>query len=83
MNGLQEISEKSVNNPHDAAFKSAFKKLTVAWGFFQSYLPERIRRNIDFDSLEIRDGSYVDEKLKEKHSDIVYKAKFRNSDAFL
>ncbi|MEE4354964.1 MAG: Rpn family recombination-promoting nuclease/putative transposase [Desulfococcaceae bacterium] len=83
MGELQEIFEKSVNNPHDAAFKSAFKKLAVARVFFESYLPERIRRNIDFDSLEITDGSYVDEKLRDRHSDIVYKTKLKGADALL
>ena len=59
MNELQEIFEKSVNSPHNAAFMWAFKKIPVAQGFFQTWLPESIRKHIDFDSLEITDGSYT------------------------
>ena len=75
--------EKSVNNPHDAAFKSAFQKRELAESFFRNYLPERIRRHIDFTHLEITNKSYVDEKLREKHSDIVYKTKINGQPAFL
>ncbi|MGE0082881.1 MAG: Rpn family recombination-promoting nuclease/putative transposase [Desulfococcaceae bacterium] len=77
MNDLQTIFEQSVNNPHDAAFKSAFQKKDVAVSFFQNYLPEEIRRHTDFDSLEITDRSYVDEKLRDRHSDIVYRTKIK------
>ena len=83
MNELQEIFEKSVNSPHNAAFTAAFRKILVARGFFESYLPDRIRRHIDFDHLEITDGTYVDEKLRDKHSDIVYRTKIKGRDAFL
>ncbi|MEZ4526181.1 MAG: Rpn family recombination-promoting nuclease/putative transposase [Desulfobacterales bacterium] len=83
MSDLQEIFEKSVNNPHNAAFTAAFRKILVARGFFESYFSENIRKHIDFDSLEITDGSYVDEKLRDKHSDIVYRTKIKGLDAFL
>ena len=83
MSDLKEIFEKSVNSPHNAAFMWAFKKIPVAQGFFQTWLPESIRKHIDFDSLEITDGSYVDEKLRDRHSDIVYKTKIKGRDAFL
>lgn len=76
-------SEKSVKNPHDAAFKAAFRKKELAADFFRTYLPENIRRHIDFDSLEITEGCYVDEKLRDQHSDIVYKTKIRGMEVFL
>ncbi|MDM8538136.1 Rpn family recombination-promoting nuclease/putative transposase [Desulfobacterales bacterium HSG17] len=75
--------EKLVNNPHDAAFKAAFEKILVAKKFFQTYFPEEIVKLIDFEHLELGNKSYVDEKLREKHSDVIYKTKFKDSDAFL
>ncbi|QTA78088.1 Putative transposase, RpnA/YhgA-like and DUF4351 [Desulfonema limicola] len=83
MTELSDEFEKSVNNPHDAAFKSAFKKILVAKRFFQTYFPENIVKHINFNHLELGNKSYVDEKLREKHSDIIYKTKFKESDAFL
>jgi hypothetical protein len=75
--------KESINNPHDAAFKSAFKKQELARNFFENYLPKKILRHIDLDCLEIVDNSYVDEKLKEKYSDIVYKTRIKGKPAFL
>ena len=83
MNSTENNSWKSINNPHDAAFKSAFQKKEVALSFFQNYFPQEIRQHIDFNHLELGNKTYVDEKLREKHSDIIYKTKLKGSDAFL
>jgi predicted transposase/invertase (TIGR01784 family) len=83
MSFTENNSGKSVNNPHDAALKSAFQKKEVALSFFQNYLPEKIRKCIDFDHLELGNKSYVDEKLRDKHSDIIYKTRIKNTTAFL
>ena len=75
--------EQTVNNPHDAVFRSSFRDLEVAENFFRYCLPEKLRKHIDFKTLEITDGTYVDEKLKDRHSDIVYKIKIQGFPAFL
>ncbi len=72
-----------VANHHDAAFKSAFQKKELAHNFFKNYLPENIIKHINLNNLELVNKSYVDEKLKERHSDIVYKTKIRGKAAFL
>jgi len=68
---------------HDAAFKAAFQKRELAKRFFQICFPEKIVRQIDFRYLKLANRSYVDEKLKDKHSDIVYQTKIRGKTAFL
>ncbi len=35
--------DKPVKNPHDAAFKSAFRKIDLARSFFRHFLPTRFR----------------------------------------
>jgi len=70
-------------SPHDAAFKSAFQRKELACDFFRHYLPENIAKHINFDRLELVNKSYVDEKLKEKHSDIVYKTEISGKTALL
>ncbi|MDM8537933.1 Rpn family recombination-promoting nuclease/putative transposase [Desulfobacterales bacterium HSG17] len=83
MSSIETEFEKSVNTPHDAIIKAILEKIELAKSFFQTYFPKEIVKNIDFDRLELSNKSYVDEKLKEKHSDIVYKTKFKGLDAFL
>ncbi len=83
MSSIETEFEKSVKTPHDAIIKAILEKIELAKSFFQTYFPEEIVKHIDFDRLELTNKSYVDEKLKEKHSDIVYKTKFKGIDTFL
>ncbi|GBC63465.1 DUF4351 domain-containing protein [Desulfonema ishimotonii] len=72
-----------MNNPHDIAFKTAFRRKDLAISFFRHYLPEEIVRDTDFGTLELINGSYVDEAFAESHSDIVYRVRLRGKDVFL
>ena len=83
MSSIGEHFAKSPGSPHDAAFKAAFQKRELAKSFFQHYFPEKIVRQIDFRHLKLANRSYVDEKLKDKHSDIFYQTKIRGKNAFL
>ncbi len=76
-------SEKTAATPHDAAFKAAFQKKALAKSFFRHYFPERIVSRIDFRYLKLSNRSYVDEKFREMHSDIVYQTRIRGSITFL
>jgi len=78
-----EQQEVRIHNPHDAAFKSAFQKKEIAESFFKKFLPEAFNRHIEYESLKIENKSYVDENFKEKHSDIVYRAKIKGKTGFL
>jgi len=79
-----EKEEKNgIASPHDAAFKSAFQRKELACDLFKNYLPENIVKYTDMNQLELVNKSYVDERLKEKHSDIVYKTEIRGKTAFL
>jgi predicted transposase/invertase (TIGR01784 family) len=79
----KKISEFEIYSPHDAAFKSAFQKKYLVRNLIRSYLPEDITKHVDFRSLSLVNKSYVDEKLREKHSDIVYRTRIRGMTAFL
>ena len=83
MSRISKIFEKWIGSVHDAAFKAAFQKRELAKRFFQIAFPEKIVRQIDFRYLKLANRSYVDEKLKDKHSDIVYQTKIRGKTAFL
>ena len=83
MNPSNPDNETAPASPHDAAFKAAFQKRKVAEAFFRKYFPEAVARQIDFRRLKLRNRSYVDERLREKHSDIVYETRIRGKRAFL
>lgn len=61
-----------VKNPHDATFKKAMKEKSVAKDIIQHNLPEEILKDLDLDTLELLDGSFVSEKLQERFTDVLY-----------
>ena len=64
----KEKNEQIVYNPHDAVFRATFRDLKAAKNYFRHHLPKELTRHIDFRTLKIMDGTYVDEKLKDRHS---------------
>ena len=83
MNFVKDVFEKQVNNPRDAAFKAAFQRREVAESFFRGYLPRKVVELVDLTNLDMRSGSCVDEKPRNRHSDIVYRTRIEDADAFL
>ncbi len=69
-----------INAVHDKTFKNVMKDLRVAQDFFKQYLPEKITSLLDLNSLLLCANSYVDEKLNELRSDILYQVNFKESD---
>ncbi|EBY8644299.1 Rpn family recombination-promoting nuclease/putative transposase [Salmonella enterica subsp. enterica] len=60
---------------HDPLFKLFLREPETARDFLEAHLPEDIRSLVHLDTLRLESGSYVDEELKELHSDILYSVK--------
>jgi len=67
-----------IHNPHDKFFKTSMSNLQVARSFFEEHLPVSIKEYLDFDTLELEPGSYIDRTLQFSESDVLYKVKFRD-----
>ena len=61
---------------HDRVFRSLMGKPKVAQEFFNSYLPVRIKDQVDIDSIKLQKESYIDDKLKMQITDLLYAADF-------
>lgn len=73
----------STPNPHDALFKATFSQPEHAAGEIRAVLPPAISARIDFTALTLRPGSFVDDALKERHSDVLYSAPVAGRDALI
>jgi len=60
-----------IRTPHDALFKTTFGLPEHAAGELRAVLPAALSRHIDFSTLARRPGSFVDEALSERHSDLL------------
>lgn len=61
-----------IQNSHDKMFKETFSKIEVAKDFINNYLPQSILNIIDIDTLEPEKDSFIDERLNEVFSDLLF-----------
>ena len=58
--------------PHDALFKATFSQVERAAEELRWALPPELVAQIDFESLALEPGSFVDDALREQHTDLLY-----------
>ena len=77
-------SKKSKNNklsqPHARTFTFFFKEKETAISMLQGYLPEKIKKKLNFKSLKISKDSFIDKKLKNYFADLLYEIKLKSGE---
>ncbi len=69
---------QKIHSPHDRFFRASFKDKKTAIKFFQAYFPKELLEAIDFSALSLDTTTFVDEKLEEYRSDLLYQVKLRS-----
>ena len=69
--------------PHDALFKSAFREADAAASLLRALLPPSFAAQIDASNLTLEPGSFVDEALRERHSDLLYSCLLNGSEVLI
>ncbi|HSK03807.1 MAG TPA: Rpn family recombination-promoting nuclease/putative transposase, partial [Kofleriaceae bacterium] len=59
------LATRMIPNPHDALFKAVLSKPEHARGVLRAVLPPALAEALDWQSLTLRPGSFVDLALKE------------------
>jgi hypothetical protein len=62
------------SQPHDTIFKAAFEHPVHAAGLFRDLLPNSLTDALDWDTLALEPGSFVDPSLIKSHSDLLFSA---------
>lgn len=58
--------------PHDALFKAAFSQVELAAEELRHVLPSALLARMDLAQLSLEAGSFVDDSLRERHTDLLY-----------
>jgi len=72
-----------IASPHDLLFKEAFSRLDAARSFLESAIAPALSREIDWTTLALRPGSFVDPDLRAQSSDLLYAATLRGEPLLL
>ncbi len=65
--------------PHDALFKGIFSEPEVAAAELRSVLPRALAERIDWASLALQPGSFVDEELERRETGLLFEARVRGA----
>jgi predicted transposase YdaD len=68
------------NTPHDRLFKSVFSEPKNAVAHFAACLPPALVAALDLSKAQHMPGSWVDESLREHHSDVAHVIPLKSSD---
>lgn len=71
------------NKLHDPFFKKALENPLAAREFFDTYLPDHIKKLIDLETLKVEKETFVDPNLKRSMSDVLFTANFGNTEGYL
>jgi predicted transposase/invertase (TIGR01784 family) len=63
--------------PHDGIFKAVFGQPEHARGMLRAILPPILAEALDWQTLTLRPGSFVDAALTHQHTDLLYSATWR------
>lgn len=80
---VMDENAQPVHNPHDRFFKETFSHPVAAREFFQACLPPRLVEASDWSSLELSPNTFIDERLTERSSDLLYSVRLRGRPAFI
>lgn len=70
-------------NPHDRFFRGSMKDIRIAREFFELHLPEKFRGMVDLSSLKLCNGSFVDERHRQRYTDILYSVLLQGQLAYI
>jgi len=77
------MPESPLHQPHDKLVKSTFSDPDNARAFLQGHLPSRLARHIDWATLNLVSGSFIDPQFAATSSDLLFTAQIDNHPAFL
>ena len=72
-----------IPNPHDLIFKAVFGQPEHARGTLRTILPAALAEALDWSTLTLQPGSFVDAALSHQHTDLLYSASWRGGDEAL
>jgi predicted transposase/invertase (TIGR01784 family) len=72
-----------VTTPHDRLFRYVFSDPEQAAGEIRLLLPEDVSRQVDWGTLKPLSGTFVDEVLEERRSDVLFRVELGGREALL
>jgi predicted transposase YdaD len=63
---------EEIHHPHDLMVRAVLSDLTEASSFLQAHLPDEVSQGLNWSTLRLVEGSFVDEGLRSSEADLLY-----------
>lgn len=73
----------TLNQPHDKYFRATFGEVGFASNLLTSYLPKDLLNLVDISTLEPQKESYLDKKLQEQFTDLLFRVNINNKEGYI
>lgn len=77
------MPKKKIDKVYDKTFKKWISEKSEAIAFSQTFLPEYLSEDIDFETMKLENASFVDESLDEHSSDLVYSCEWKTGEKMM
>ena len=77
------MPDESLHQPHDKLFRATFSNPENAAGFLRHHLDATLTALVDWNSLALLPGSFIDSRMKGSEADLLFSAKISGSNALL
>ena len=74
---------EKINKPHDKFFEEVMGDIETAKSFLQHYLPPKIVRLIEPESITIEKDSYIEKDLSEYFFDLLFRVKMQKEEGYV
>ena len=82
-NEESSVKEEVIAHRHDKFFRASLENRQVATELIETYLPEEIKKLIDFNSIKTEKDSFVEKDLSKYICDVLLSAKINGQDGYL
>ena len=80
---MVSMSTTHLPQAHDGFFKHALSNIQVARDLLQAHLDPAMAKRLQWETLQLTNKSYTDEKLRQLHSDMVYRCQIEGKQSYL
>lgn len=77
------MKKQLVSTPHDRFFRSSMANPRVAVEFFETHLPDVLKKKVDLNTLHMEPGTFVDEELQLQMTDVLFSVECQGRPGYL
>src|SRR6266566_1277921 len=79
----RSVMAEEIPHPHDSMVHAVLSDLAEATSFLQRFLPEELSQALNWSTLRLHEGSFVDEDLHRSETDLLYQVEYLGSSTSL